>query len=90
MDVCAWARISPASMRSASVMMLTPVSLSPRRIAQLIGPAPRYLGSREEWTLIASFVGISTSSRPIFCPQAMTTSTSGRRSAILADHFGRR
>ena len=33
-------------------MMDTPVVFSPFKIAQLMGAAPRYLGSRDEWTLM--------------------------------------
>ena len=44
--------MSPASSSAAMCMMVTPVSFSPLRMAQLIGAAPRYLGSSEEWTLM--------------------------------------
>ena len=38
--------------RPASIFMIvTPVSASPLRMAHWIGAAPRYLGSREVWTL---------------------------------------
>jgi hypothetical protein len=43
---------SPASSSFAIYMIETPVSASPFRIAQLMGAAPRYLGSRDEWTLM--------------------------------------
>jgi hypothetical protein len=33
-------------------MMVTPVTRSPWIMAQFIGAAPRYLGSRDAWTLI--------------------------------------
>jgi len=43
---------SPASSSLAIYMMVTPVTLSPLRIAQLMGAAPRYFGRTEECTLI--------------------------------------
>ena len=43
---------SPASSSGAIYMMLTPVSFSPSRIAQLMGAAPRYWGRIEECTLM--------------------------------------
>ena len=44
--------MSPASSSAAMYMMVTPVSVSPLMTAQLMGAAPRYLGSRDEWTLM--------------------------------------
>lgn len=49
---------SPASSSGAIYMMLTPVSFSPSRIAQLMGAAPRYFGSSDEWTLIEPYFGV--------------------------------
>ena len=60
MGVAAWAMMSPASSASAMCMMVTPVSLSPLSMAQLMGAAPRYLGSKEEWTLMQPFSGSSS------------------------------
>ena len=57
MGVATWAMMSPASRSSAMCMMVTPVSLSPLRMAQWMGAAPRYLGSREEWTLMQPYLG---------------------------------
>jgi hypothetical protein len=51
-------RISPVSMPSSMTIVVTPVVFSPFRIAQAIGAAPRYLGNREAWTLIAPHFGI--------------------------------
>ena len=50
---------SPASSSFAIYMMETPVVSSPFRMAQLMGAAPRYLGSRDEWTLIEPYLGAS-------------------------------
>ena len=62
MGVLAWARMSPVSIPSAILMMVTPVSSSPFKMAQLIGAAPRYLGRREEWTLTHPSRGSSSMS----------------------------
>ena len=50
-------RRHPAS--CAIYMMDTPVSVSPFRIAQLMGAAPRYLGKSDAWTLMEPYLGVS-------------------------------
>lgn len=42
----------PASSSLAIYIMVTPVTLSPLRMAQLMGAAPRYFGRMDECTLI--------------------------------------
>ena len=59
METAFWRITSPASSAFAIYMMDTPVSVSPFSIAQLMGAAPRYRGSREEWTLIQPNGGIA-------------------------------
>ena len=44
--------IGPVSSPASICMIVTPVSVSPLAIAQLIGAAPRYFGSSDECTLM--------------------------------------
>ena len=53
-------RMSPASSSAAMYWMVTPVSRSPLRTAQLMGAAPRYWGRRDEWTLMMALEGMSS------------------------------
>ena len=49
-------------------MIVTPVTVSPFRMAWAIGDAPRYFGSSEAWTLIAPIVGAAITSGFKICP----------------------
>ena len=69
--------ISPVSSPWAIYIMVTPVSFSPLRMAQLMGAAPRYLGSREEWTFTHPSGGSSKISTGKIRPYAATTIISG-------------
>ena len=51
----------------AMCMMVTPVSLSPFSTAQWMGAAPRYLGSRDEWTLMQPYLGVVQASPGAEC-----------------------
>ena len=74
---------SPASSSSSMYIMLTPVSVSPFKMAECIGDAPLYFGSREECTFIIPYFGISIISLGIILPYATTTIKSGFISFIL-------
>ena len=74
---------SPASSSSSMYIMLTPVSVSPFKMAECIGEAPLYFGSREECTFIIPYFGISIISLGIILPYATTTIKSGLTSFIL-------
>ena len=52
--------MSPVSTPSAIIIVVTPVSVSPFKTAHWIGPAPRYLGRREAWTLMQPYFGRSS------------------------------
>ena len=59
-----------------------PVTLSPLRIAALIGAAPRYAGRREACKLTHALVGSSSSWLRSSCPNANTSTMSGAHAAI--------
>ena len=61
MAVFAVEMTSPASSRFVIYMMETPVSASPSSTAHWMGAAPRYLGSRDAWTLMEPYFGTSRS-----------------------------
>ena len=50
-------RISPVSISCCNLKVLTPVSFSPFKMAQLIGAAPLYLGSKEPCTFTVPLGG---------------------------------
>ena len=52
--------IGPVSSPASICMMVTPVVLSPARIARWIGAAPRHRGSSEAWTLMQPSRGASS------------------------------
>lgn len=51
------AMMGPVSMPASILMRLTPVSVSPMRMAHSAGLAPRYLGSSEKWRLRGAILG---------------------------------
>lgn len=57
--VCVCSRISPVSSPSPMNMVVTPVIFSPLITLHCTGPAPRYLGSKDAWTLIHPYAGSS-------------------------------
>ena len=69
--------ISPVSMPASMRIVVTPLFVSPFTMAQLIGAAPRYFGSREAWRLIQPSRGIGRSRAGIIWPYAMITMQSG-------------
>src|SRR5437588_5153992 len=69
--------MSPVSIPASIRIVVTPVRVSPFTIAQLIGPAPRYLGSREACRLVQPSFGIGSNFAGIICPYAMITTPSG-------------
>src|ERR1043166_511659 len=71
-------RTGPLSSPGSLSMMLTPVSGSPRRIAQLIGAAPRSRGRSDACTLIIPRSGSASTAGLRMCPYATTTPRSGR------------
>ncbi len=77
MGTISFSSISPVSMPSSIIMVVTPVSFSPSITAHWIGAAPRYLGSRDAWTLTHPRGGISSTSFVRIWPKATTTITSG-------------
>ena len=58
-------------------MVVIPVLVSPFIIAQLIGAAPLYFGSREACTLIQPKTGMSKTALLKICPYATTIIKSG-------------
>src|SRR5438876_4052947 len=78
-----WSRMSPASISSLIIMIVTPVVRSPARIAAWMGAAPRCRGSSEAWTLIEPCGGTSRQARGRIMPYAAATTRSGasRRSS---------
>ena len=58
--VAACRRMSPVSMPSAMRMVVTPASSSPWITVHWMGAAPRYLGSRDPWTLTHPSGGTSS------------------------------
>src|SRR5467141_5073051 len=69
--------ISPVSIPASIRIVVTPVRVSPFTIAQLMGAAPRYLGSREACRLIQPSFGIGSNLAGIICPYAIITTQSG-------------
>ena len=59
MGVSRESSMAPVSTPASVSMVVTPVTASPWIMAQLMGAAPRYLGSRDEWTLIEPYLGAS-------------------------------
>ena len=53
----AWEIMLPVSNSGDISIMETPVCDSPMRRAHSAGLAPRYLGRREKWTLMAAVLG---------------------------------
>jgi len=48
----------PVSMSWSRKKVVTPVSVSPLMMAQLMGAAPRYCGSSAAWTLNVPYLGM--------------------------------
>src|SRR5437879_448227 len=69
--------ISPVSIPASIRIVVTPVRVSPFTMAQLMGAAPRYLGSREACRLIQPSFGIGSNLAGIICPYAIITTQSG-------------
>ncbi len=61
-----WARMAPASMCLSMVMTELPVMRSPATMAALMGEAPRHLGRRLAWRLMAKRSAMSF--WPRYCP----------------------
>ena len=66
--MCACEMISPVSRPAFIFMIVTPVSVSPSRIADWIGDAPRYFGSSEVWTFRQPNFGKSKMPCGKICP----------------------
>ena len=66
--VRACARMSPVSRPASIFMMVTPVSVSPLRIADWTGDAPRYFGSSDVWTFTQPNFGKSRIAGGKICP----------------------
>ena len=49
-------------------MIVTPVTVSPARMAWAMGDAPRYFGSSDAWTLMAPSFGAAMTSGYKICP----------------------
>ena len=71
-------------------IVVTPDSLSPFMTAHWMGAAPRYMGSKEAWTLIHPYFGSSKISFGMICPKATTTTTSGFNSLSFSSHWASR
>jgi hypothetical protein len=71
-------------------MIVTPVSASPLRMAHWIGAAPRYLGSRDVWTLRQPKRGRSRMLWGRIWPYAATTIRSGCKSRGRQEGFAPR
>ncbi len=82
--------ISPVSRPSSMRMVVTPVTGSPLITAHWMGAAPRYLGSREAWTLMQPFGGSSKISFGRIWPKATTTIISGLYPLKYSIHSGSR
>src|SRR5213076_272761 len=82
--------MSPVSIPASIRIVVTPVRVSPFPIAQLIGAAPRYLGSREACKLIQPSLGIGSNFAGIICPYAMITTPSGASFCSKASVSGAR
>ena len=83
-SVSCCSRISPVSIPSSIIMVVTPVMRSPEMIACAIGAEPLCFGSREAWTLIFPNNGISRISLLRICPKAAVTHRSGRSSRSVS------
>ena len=59
MGTASFKSISPVSTPASICMMVTPVSVSPFKIAHSMGAAPRYFGSREAWMFRQPYRGRS-------------------------------
>ena len=68
--------ISPVSSPASICIVVSPVFLSPSRIAHCIGAAPRHLGRSEACTLMQPYFGNASISSDKICPNATTTITS--------------
>ena len=69
--------ISPVSIPASIRIVVTPVRVSPFTMAQLIGAAPLYFGSKEACRLIQPIFGIGSNLAGIIWPYAMITAQSG-------------
>ena len=63
-------------MPSSSFISVTPVSVSPRTTAHVMGAAPRYFGRSDAWTFTHPRRGPSSTSRGRMRPYATTSATS--------------
>ena len=61
-------RVSPLSIPASMRIVVTPVRVSPFTMAQFIGAAPRYLGSREACKLIQPSFGTGSNLAGIIWP----------------------
>ena len=69
-------------MPSAMNMVVTPAVLSPLSTVHWMGAAPRYLGSKEPWTLTQPSLGASSTALGSSLPYATTTMTSAPQAWI--------
>ena len=60
--------MSPASSATDMRMIVTPIRVSPLRMAQAMGAAPRYFGNSEAWTLMPPCGGTASTSRDRIWP----------------------
>ena len=67
-------------MPASVIMVVTPVTLSPFKMDQVIGLDPRYAGSRDACTFTVPSFGMSRISWERICPKAAVTQRSGLRS----------
>src|SRR5260370_39495470 len=58
MSISSCMRMSPVSIPASMRMEVTPVCVSPLAMAQLMGAAPRDLGSSEAWRLVQPSLGM--------------------------------
>ena len=62
------ATMGPVSSPASISISVTPVSVSPSRIVDGIGVAPRWRGRSDGWTFRIPWAGISSSSGGMICP----------------------
>ena len=77
----------PLSISWFSRNVVTPVSVSPLMIAQLIGAAPRYWGSSEAWRLKVPSRGMAQTTSGSM-RKAITMPRSGRSASRASTNFG--
>ena len=70
--------MAPVSIPASICISVTPLSVSPRTTAHVMGAAPRYFGRREACTLMHPRRGPASTSSGRIRPYATTSATSAR------------